>query len=61
MINGEEPGIKLTLTIAETNFIFQLLSKQPFETVADIIFNLKAQADEQVKNHPEGEPAHLKD
>ena len=57
MINGKEAGIELNLSVAEINFIFQVLSKQPFDTVADLIFNLKTQVDEQVDSKAEGLPA----
>ena len=41
-------GIKLELTIAETNTVLAALSKQPFEVVAALINKIQAQGGPQV-------------
>lgn len=41
-------GIKLDLTIAETNIILASLGKQPFETVAGVINKIQQQGGPQV-------------
>lgn len=42
-------GIKLELTIAETNTVLQCLAKQPFELVSGIITKIQAQGGPQVE------------
>ena len=42
-------GIKLELTIAETNVVLGALSKQPFEVVAALINKIQAQGGPQVE------------
>ena len=42
-------GIKLDLTIAETNGVLGALAKQPFEVVAGLINKIQAQGGPQVE------------
>jgi hypothetical protein len=44
---------KFDLTEQEANIIMGALTKQPFESVADVIFKLRTQANEQI---PKEEP-----
>ena len=41
-------GIKLELTIAETNVVLQSLAKQSYETVASVIAKIQGQGGPQV-------------
>ena len=50
--------VSIVLTVIETNLVLQCLSKQPYEAVAEIINNVKGQAEAQVK---EAEAAQLKE
>lgn len=42
-------GIKLELTIAETNTVLQCLAKQPYEAVAGVIAKIQGQGGPQVE------------
>ena len=42
-------NIKLDLTLDQVNIVMQALAKQPFEVVADLIMNVRAQATQQME------------
>jgi len=56
----EQVSISITLTVAQWNVVMNALGQRPFAEVADIIGNIKAQADEQLApkaNEPPEAPA----
>jgi hypothetical protein len=48
----EQVSISITLTVAQWNVVMNSLGQRPFAEVADIIGNIKAQADEQLAPKP---------
>lgn len=50
-------GIKLELTIAETNVVLQSLAKQPYEAVAGVIAKIQGQGGPQVADVEKEEAA----
>ena len=44
----EQVNVSITLAVAQWNVVMTALGQRPFAEVADIIGNIKAQADEQV-------------
>jgi len=44
----EQVSISITLTVAQWNVVMNALGQRPFSEVADIIGNIKAQADQQL-------------
>jgi hypothetical protein len=55
--NGVNMGIKLDLTIADTNTILNALGKQPFEQVAQVVGKIQQQGGPQAKEVEEEEKA----
>jgi hypothetical protein len=44
----EQMSISITMTVAQWNVVMNALGQRPFGEVADIIGNIKAQADQQL-------------
>ena len=53
----EQMNVSITLTVAQWNVVMTALGQRPFAEVADIIGNIKAQADEQLAPKPVNDPA----
>jgi len=52
----EQISVSITLTVAQWNIVMTALGQRPFAEVADIIANIKAQADEQLAPKAADEP-----
>ena len=44
----EQMNVSITMTVAQWNVVMNALGQRPFAEVADIIGNIKAQADQQL-------------
>jgi hypothetical protein len=53
----EQMNVSITMTVAQWNIVMTALGQRPFAEVADIIGNIKAQADEQLAPKPVNDPA----
>lgn len=51
-----EPDINLTLSIDQMNQVLMYLGKQPFEQVADLVMNIRTQAQQQIQQFQQGQP-----
>ena len=51
-----ENGIKIELTIDETNIVLSALAKAPYESVANVIGNIRKQAIPQVEAIQKAQP-----
>jgi hypothetical protein len=52
----EQTNVSITMTVAQWNVVMNALGQRPFAEVADIIGNIKAQADQQLVSKPAEEP-----
>jgi hypothetical protein len=52
----EQVSISITMTVAQWNVVMNALGQRPFAEVADIIGNIKAQADQQLVSKAAEEP-----
>jgi len=52
----EQVSVSITLTVAQWNIAMAALGQRPFAEVADIIGNIKAQADAQLAPKAADEP-----
>jgi hypothetical protein len=52
----EQISVSITLTVAQWNIVMAALGQRPFAEVADIIGNIKAQADAQLAPKAADEP-----
>jgi len=53
----EQVSISITLAVAQWNVVMAALGQRPFAEVADIIGNIKAQADQQLAPKAADDPA----
>jgi hypothetical protein len=53
----ENTNVSITMTVAQWNIVMNAIGQRPFAEVADIIGNIKAQADEQLAPKPVNDPA----
>lgn len=51
----EKKSVTFTLSVENVNVILAALAKQPFEIVAELITNLRTDAESQLKAEGEGE------
>ena len=52
----EQLNVSITMTVAQWNVVMNALGQRPFSEVADIIGNIKAQADQQLAPKATDEP-----